>query len=321
MNNSTLSFLEEQIQKAQKILILTHIDPDGDALGAVMAMKNFLTEQGKEVEISLSGKLGSGLNVTEKIASPNTINLYGYGLILILDTHNPQRTGVDFPANLSNLPPIVIFDHHIKKNGRTYPTNIHEFINVEAAATCEIIYDLLKKGDKEISNVTASYLLLGIYTDTGGFFHSNTSPDLLLKVKDLIKKGVLFKSVIQNAFQGRSVPVLNYWGEKITQAVFQPRLKFIYSWLNQKELNERKITTEEIGGLVNLLNMCEEANFSVLLSETDQKKIKGSLRSSEKKGINVSTISRFFGGGGHKLAAGFEVLGKIVDRKGNIKIK
>jgi phosphoesterase RecJ-like protein len=224
---------------------------------------------------------------------------------------------------LSSLPSIIIFDHHIKKGDRqaAYPNNVHELINVDAAATCEIIFDLLKESRKEISNITASYLLLGIYTDTGGFFHSNTTPELLLKVKELLKKGVLFRNVIQNAFRGRSVRVLNYWGEKITQAAFQPKLKFIYSWLNQKELIEKKITTEEIGGLVNLLNMCEEANFSVLLREADQKKIKGSLRSSEKKEFNVNTLSRFLGGGGHRLAAGFEVPGKIVDKKSNIKIK
>lgn len=321
MSNFTFSFLEGQIRKAQKILILTHTDPDGDALGAVLAMKNILTEWGAVPEISFSGKLGSGLKVTEKFISPGEVNLQSYNLILILDTSNPQRTGVDFPEDLSMSPPILILDHHIKKGGRACPPNVSELINTDAAATCEIIFDLLKEGKKDISNITASYLLLGIYTDTGGFFHSNTSPELLLKVRDLIKKGVLFKNVIQNAFRGRDVRVLNYWGEKISQAVFQPKLKFIYSWLDQKELNERKITTEEIGGLVNLLNMCEEANFSILLSETEQKKIKGSLRSSEKKGTNVNTISRFLGGGGHKLAAGFEVPGKIVDKKGNIKIK
>jgi phosphoesterase RecJ-like protein len=216
---------------------------------------------------------------------------------------------------------VLVLDHHLKKDDRKYPPNFNLLINPEAAATCEIIFDLLKEGDKEISNVTASYLLLGIYTDTGGFFHSNTTPKLLLKIKELLKKGVLFKNIIQNAFRGRSVRVLNFWGEKISHSIFHPKLKFIFSWLNQKELDEKKISTEEIGGLVNLLNMCEEASFSVFLSDTEQGKIKGSLRSSEKKGVNVNTVSRFLGGGGHRLAAGFEAPGKIVDKHKSIKIK
>lgn len=321
MPNFTFSFLDEQVRKAQTILILTHIDPDGDALGAVLAMKNVLTEWGYNPDVSFSGKIGTGLNIAGETISPNDVNPRKYDLIIILDTSNPQRTGIIFPENLSVLNNVLIIDHHLKKDDRVYPSNFHLLVKADAAATCEIIFDLLKEGEKAISNITAFYLLLGIYTDTGGFFHSNTSPTLLLKIKDLLKKGVLFKNIIQNAFLGRSVNVLNFWGKKISHSVYHPKLKFIFSWLNQKELNENKISTEEIGGLVNLLNMCEEANFSILLSDTDQGKIKGSLRSSEKKGVDVNAISRFLGGGGHRLAAGFEIDGKIVEKNGSIKIK
>ncbi|MFH1183373.1 MAG: bifunctional oligoribonuclease/PAP phosphatase NrnA [Candidatus Moraniibacteriota bacterium] len=321
MPNFTFSFLEEQVRKATNILILTHIDPDGDALGAVLAMKNVLTEWGRNPDISFSGKIGAGIKITDKTIPPNIVDTARYDLILILDTSNPQRTGIIFPEDLSTLNKVLIIDHHLKKDDRMYPQSFNLLINPEAAATCEIIFDLLKEGGKEISNVTASYLLLGIYTDTGGFFHSNTTPGLLLKIKELLKRGVLFKNIIQSSFRGRSVRVLNFWGEKISHAVFHPKLKFIFSWLNQKELDEKKISTEEISGLVNLLNMCEEAGFSVFLSDTEQGKIKGSLRSSEKKGINVNTISRFLGGGGHRLAAGFEAPGKVVEKHRSIKIK
>jgi phosphoesterase RecJ-like protein len=322
MSNFTFSFFEEQVLRAKKILILTHIDPDGDALGAVLAMKNFLVEMGCSPDISFSGKINKGLPVSEEeTISPNIVDPKIYDLILLLDTNNPQRTGVVFPENLADLGQVFIVDHHIKKEDRKYPPNFHLLINHEAAATCEIIYDLFREGRKEITNIAASYLLLGIYTDTGGFFHSNTTPELLIKVKELLQKGVLFKNIIQGAFYGKNVNVLNFWGEKIRKAQFHPRLKFIFSWLNQKELNKKKISTEEIGGLVNLLNMCQEAKFSMFLSETEDNKIKGSLRSSEKKNSNVNIVSRFFGGGGHRLAAGFEVPGKIVENHKNIKIK
>jgi len=162
---------------------------------------------------------------------------------------------------------------------------------------------------------------LGIYTDSGGFFHSNTTPELLLKVKKLLKEGVIFKNITQSAFKGKSVKALNFWGEKISNAIFHPHLKFVSSKYSQKELDEKGLSQEEIGGLVNLLNMSNEALFSLLLIDVGEGKIKGSLRSSERKGFNVNTVSRLLGGGGHRLAAGFEVAGKIVDKGKNLRVK
>ena len=322
MTNFTFSFLEEQIRKSRKPLILTHVDPDGDALGSVMAMKQLIEELNIKPYITLTGKVNSDLKLAEKSFFVNNPNINDFDLFIVLDTNNLGRTGVDFPENFSA--PIIVIDHHIKKEGRVFPPNFHVLINSDATATCEIIYDLLEAEKWPIENTVASYLFLGIYTDSGGFFHSNTTPQLLKKVKDLIKKGVLFKNIAQGAFRGKRVPVLNFWGEKITAAKFHPHLKFIQAQFSQKEFEEKGISIEEIGGpvnLLNLLNMPDEVLFSLMLSDLGDGKIRGSLRSSERKGFNVNTISRIMGGGGHRLAAGFEVSGKIVDKGEKIRVK
>lgn len=315
----TFSFLEEQVRSAKKPLILTHIDPDGDALGSVMAIKNIVEELGVKPYVSLTGKISSGLKLSEKTFFAPTVTLEEYDLIIILDTSNPDRTGIEFPKDINT--PVIIIDHHIKKESKVFPSNFHVLIKSGATATCEIIYDLLAEAGRSISNATASYLLLGIYTDSGGFFHSNTTPDLLKKSRELLKKGVLFRSIAQSAFKGKSIGVLNFWGEKISHADFHPHLKFISAKYSQKELDDKGITQEEIGGLVNLLNMSDEALFSLLLVDTKEGKIKGSLRSSERKGFNVNVISRILGGGGHRLAAGFEVAGKIVEKGKKSRVK
>lgn len=321
MSNFTFSFFKEQIVKAKRVLILTHIDPDGDAVGSSLATKNIVEKWGKEAEVIFYGNISVGLKIENAKLSPPSVDLKQYDLIIVLDTNNLHRTGAPLSQSLADLPKVIIVDHHIKKDSVAFPQNVHTFINSNATATCELIYDILEELKEEYDNKTAFYLLLGIYTDSGGFFHSNTSPALLRKVKELLKKGVLLKKVIQSAFKGKSVSVLKFWGEKITKSVFQPQLKFIYSWYRQEEIEQKNISNEEIGGLVNLLNMCQESKFSLLLSQTNDKHIKGSLRSSQKKFTDVSIISRFLGGGGHRLAAGFETEGKIVERNGNIKLK
>jgi len=317
----TFSFLEEQIRKSKKPLLLTHVDPDGDALGSVMAMKNIIKDLGVVPGISLAGKIAAGLKLFDRTYFVPKANALEYDLIIILDTSNLNRTGLRDVDKPPLNTPVFIIDHHLKKEDHVFPANFHVLIKPDATATCEIIFDLLKQENRYISNIVASCLLLGIYTDSGGFFHSNTTPDLLRKVKELLKKGVLFKNITQVAFKGKSIGVLNFWGEKISQAVFYPKLKYIFAWLKQAELTNKGITGEEIGGLVNLLNMCDEADFSLLLTDTGDNKIKGSLRSSERKNVNVNIISRFMGGGGHKFAAGFELAGKIVDKGKFLRVK
>ena len=174
MTNFTFSFLEEQIRKSRKPLILTHVDPDGDALGSVMAMKQLIEELNIKPYITLTGKVNSDLKLAEKSFFVNNPNINDFDLFIVLDTNNFGRTGVDFPENFSA--PIIVIDHHIKKEGRVFPPNFHVLINSDATATCEIIYDLLEAEKWPIENTVASYLFLGIYTDSGGFFHSNTTP-------------------------------------------------------------------------------------------------------------------------------------------------
>jgi len=322
MTNFTFSFLEEQIKQARRPLLLTHVEPDGDALGSVMAVKTLIEELGAKPYVSLTGKINAGLNIADKSFFVTNPEINDYDLFIVLDTSNLARTGVDFPENFAA--PVIIIDHHIKKEGRVFPPNFHVLINSDATATCEILYDLLTAEKRPIGNVVASYLFLGIYTDSGGFFHSNTTPQLLKKVKELIQKGVLFKNITQNAFRGKRVPVLNFWGEKISEAKFHPHLKFIQAQYHLNELEEKGLSIEEIGGpvnLLNLLNMPDEVLFSLMLSDFGDGKIRGSLRSSERKGFNVNTISRVLGGGGHRLAAGFEVPGKIVDKGKKIRVK
>jgi len=317
-----LSLLRKEVAKANNALLLTHYDPDGDALGAVLALREILREENTLLDIALSGKLESGL---EFLRIPKEhfkrVDVSEYDLIIIVDTNNPYRTGMDLPDNISNLPPTFIIDHHIYKGKNGYPDNIKSMIVPHKTATCEIIFDLLKEEKIDYSMNTAFFLLIGIYTDSGGFFHSNTTPNLLKKVKEILKKGVPLRSITQSTHKRKSVETLNFWGDKIAKSNFNPKLKFLSTFLNNDEISEKNISTEELGGLANLLNMCREANFSLFLREEDDKKIKGSLRSSAHKNTDVSVVARFLEGGGHKLASGFELEGKIVDKGKNSKAK
>jgi len=321
-NGFNFKTLEEYIKKSQRPLILTHTDPDGDAIGAVLTLKEIIESKGIIPSIFLSGKIESGLEflkTPEEYFEKKDIN--NFDLLIILDTNNIYRTGIETGDSLNNLPPTFIIDHHTLKATNHYPDNINVLVKPKKTATCEMIFDLLKDGDIDISSNIANYLLMGIYNDSGGFFHSNTTPALLKKVKELFQKGISFKNITHSTDKGKSIQTLNFWGDKIINSRFHPKLKFLSTYLNSEEIDEKNISTEEIGGLANLLNMCKEASFSLFLREEAPEKIKGSLRSSEHKKTDVSNIAKFLEGGGHKLASGFELNGKFVEKDGRIEVK
>lgn len=320
MSNFTFSLLEQQIKNHPKVLIATHQDPDDDAMGAVLTINELVKRWGGQPHIFIFGKIDSGIKFSGPILTEDETGVDEFETILIVDTINPARTGLALPENWEKMPKTFIIDHHIVKEEIKYPKNFYFISRPEAAASCEIIYDLLKEKDEKISPLIAFYLLAGLYADSGGFSHSNTTPALLKKSNELLKKGVIFKNIVSSTFKGKKVKTLNFWGEKVKNSFYNPKLNFVSAWLTDSEIKAKNISPEEIGGLVNILNMCEEARFSVFLRETEEGKIKGSLRSSEKKKMNVNALSRFFGGGGHRLAAGFEVNGKIVEKDGKITL-
>jgi len=320
-SNFTFSFLVQQIRLRNNILILTHVNPDGDAIGSMFAMRNIIIGLGKNPTIFFSGKTSCNISLEENALVTKNTNFKDYDLILIVDTNNPRRTGIEIPDDLNDLPETFIIDHHIKKDKKNkYPNNIYYHIVPGATATSEIIFDLLKESECSFSKETAYYLLLGLYTDSGGFFHSNTTPALLKKTKELLKMGVLFKSISQKAFKGKDVNVLAFLGDKITQTKFNSKLNFVFNCITENEIQEKNLSSSDISGLVNIINMCKESLFSLILVE-EKNLIKGSIRSHEHKNTDVSHISRFLGGGGHRLASGFEVDGKLVETNKQIIIK
>ncbi len=323
MANSTFLFFKEQILNARKILILVHQDPDGDAVGSSLALKKIIENNWKKnCSVFFSGKINVNYKFKEDEMpiSKEDIKIKDFDLLIILDTNNLTRTGIENLKDRSANSKIIIIDHHIKKGRDLSLPNTFYFINSKATATCEIILDMVKALNEKINSEIAFFLLLGIYTDSGAFFHSNTKAKLILKVRDLLSQGVIFKNIVNSGFKGKKVSTLKLIGKKISEAKINTRLGFIYSHIKNEEMKKLNIPREEIGGLVNLLNMCQETKFSLLLIEQEDGRIKASLRSSADNFIDVNIISRFFGGGGHRLASGFETFGKIVENGEKIKI-
>lgn len=185
----------------------------------------------------------------------------------------------------------------------------------EMAANCELVYFMLQEWEAEIDKVIAMNLLTGIFTDTGGFRHDNVRAETFNVSAELLRKGAKLDLISRFTFSNKELPQLRAWAKALENAKFDPEREIVYTIITPEDLAEVGANESHLDGVVELLNTIPKARYSMLLKQRGDE-IKGSLRSEAYKGVDVSKIARAFGGGGHKLAAGFKFKGKI-DKTGD----
>lgn len=303
---NTLSYI---IGKANKVLLFAHSDPDGDTVGSVLAFKEYLNSLGKTADIACLSPFPSFLEslTEEKFEYPENLDLESYDAAIGCDS--VDRGFQTVVPNLSEKAVTVIFDHHpdIKLKADVV------MIDARLSSTCELVYEYLVSQNAHISKNIATYLMIGIMSDTGNFQHSNTTSHVMEISADLLKKGASVLKIVKASFANKKMSTLKLWGRAFERARINPKNGLISTMLTKKDLDECDATTDDISQVASILNTVPGTKFSLVLSERGDGKIKGSLRSEEYKGTDVSEIAHLFGGGGHKLASGFEIKGKIVE--------
>lgn len=320
-DNILLEKINQKISNFQNFNIFTHKNPDGDAIGSTLALYRILAAKGKSAKIFIFDSADERFSFFpnfEKIKITRKPEMPDNALIIYVDCANPVRTG--FEENFFTGKEAIAIDHHLA--GEQDEPNMIKIVNSAASSTAEVIFDLATRLNWPIDRETSVCILGGLLADTGTFQHSNTSPKSLQIVSLLVKKGVNLKKIAEQLFKKREFDgSLKIWGEVLSRASLDPQTKMAFSYVSQYDLKKYNSSENELSGLINLLAGIPESKFSLLLTETKFGKVKGSMRSELYKGVDVAKIAQAFGGGGHKLAAGFEVEGKIAEKEKEIKEK
>jgi len=302
------------IKSSNDILILTHKNPDGDAVGSVLGLALALRDFGKNAVCFSKDDIPRVFDFLPDISMiGNRLSSRFFDLVVLLDCADFSRTGVeDMEKIISGFDNLLIIDHHPenKKESDRLSGSV-KVIDEKASSTSVLIHRLLKKLDAQITKNIAASLLTGLFTDTGGFHHDNTNPEALKVAAELMKKGPRIDKISKNIFSGKSITALRLWGRALSRVKTDEKTGMAVSYISKEELKEYGVGQEELTGLVSMVNTVSDAKFSLFLTEYDDRKIRGSLRSEEYKSIDVSRIARILGGGGHKLASGFEMEGDI----------
>ncbi len=297
---------------AQRILIISHKNPDADSIGANLALREALENIGKQVtSTSVDPVPESCLFLRKADAYVRDFNISDFDLVITVDcgSHKLMAFHEKKPELLDREKvKLINIDHH-PSNDFFGNTNI---VMPDTPATCFMLFLLLSYYGWVITPTMATSLLQGLYYDTGSFMHSNTSADCLRVAARLKALGADLERSVKEQFHTASIPKLRLWGRALSRATLNDK-KAVVAAVTEQDYKEENATPEDLSGLVHYLNHVPGAKFCMLLTEDFKGNIKGSLRTQDET-MDLSALTGLFGGGGHKKASGFTVPGRLTQK-------
>lgn len=289
------------VDSAGRILLVSHQEVDGDALGSMLGLKIAFESCGKEADIFSVSQIPETLNFLPGISSIKKEAVKNYDLVFGVDYGDINRLET-IVAGANVALPRITFDHHPLLN----QAGDIKIVSSNFSATCEIVYHFLCVNCLAIDKSIATCLLTGIFTDTWSFRHPNTTAQTLKVVASLLAKGASLSRIARMTNQNNFKVKAKIWGKALTKIVLNEEIGFVFCFLSIDELFQCDATPRDLSGLASLLCMVPGAKFSLVLSEVTPGHFDGSLRALPGKCADVSLIAKKLGGGGHKLSAGFK---------------
>jgi phosphoesterase RecJ-like protein len=295
--------IRDLIAQAQWAFLITHVDPDGDAVGSTLAMGRALHSMGKRCSLACADPIPQTLSFLPGFEEFATPEITGEDLIVAVDDSDPTRFGKPYEHLPSLNIPIVNIDHHIT-NTAFGTVNV---VRTDAAATAEIVFELLHDWGVPLDPQLASCLLTGVVTDTQSFTTSNTTPNSLEIAAKLMRAGGSLTQINEHVYKNRKLATLRLWGKVLDLSRLDGNVVWSVSSLAMQ--NECGTHYDDGDGVVNLLATASEAKAAIVFKERDDGQIEISIRS--RPGVDISPIAIGFGGGGHPQAAGTTLTGPL----------
>ncbi len=298
--------VKEAIIAHSDIFLLTHHDPDGDALGSISAIDLALKRLGKNTTSFISGKYADRYNYLPLPLFKQDFNICRNCLLIILDCADLSRTVHLSDLNNNHRSFIINIDHHPQDNKFGH-INI---VDTKATSTSELVFFLILELGLDIDKDLAEMILTGMVADTGCFKHSNTTDRGLEIASFLAKKGASIKKIVDNLEKNKKLNTLKLWGKVLSSIKKNSQKGIVSAVITNQDLLECGATKEDLEGVVNLIASIPDSRAALLLREDEEGNIKGSLRS-DPGGLDVSRFASLFGGGGHVRASGFKLKARL----------
>lgn len=299
------------LRNADRVLLFAHTRPDADTVGANLALQEYIESLGKQADIACFDVLpefAKELFPSASLIHPDRLRYDEYDAVIGADSINRGLDRIRTALDARTV--VVLIDHH----PIDLPKGDIVIIDTSASSASEITYAFLRERVKRFSKNMATALLLGILGDTGNLQHSCTTPATLAAASHLIQSGARLSKITASVFSNTKISTLRLWGKALARARINPRNGMIYAAITANDIRELgNPSTEDLYIASELLNHVPDAKFSLLFYQIGNDAVRGSLRTEPHKGVDVSTIARSLGGGGHAFASGFEIPGRIFE--------
>lgn len=301
-----LRALAATLASAQRIVLITHVNADGDGAGSEAAVAAWLRALGKSVHItnptpfpSNYGYLVTGDTVIDHTDARATRLIREADLVFVLDTGEPKRIGRHMDAALSR--PLLVLDHHPAPAAGFSGTVL---LDPQACATGELVYDLLSVAgyDADWPAQIAEGIYTAIVTDTGSFRFSNTTPRAHAIVGDMIGRGVDPEMMYRRLYGTVPLRRITLLREVLDHLEVDAELPLTWITITRSAMAESGASSEDLEGMIEHARSIEGTELAILFRETGDGGTKISFRSNGD--LDVNALARRFGGGGHVKAAG-----------------
>jgi phosphoesterase RecJ-like protein len=299
-DSAQIDKVRRELDAAQRVLVVSHTRPDGDAVGSLLGLGLALLNAGKDVQMLLSDGIPSNFQFLDGCERVKKYQEGDFDYICVVDCSDLDRAQ---NALKDDVRPDLNIDHH--------QTNLHfariNLVDTNAVSTTEIIADLLPLWDIPLTKNIASALLTGLVTDTIGFRTSNVSPKAMRLAASLMEHGVNLSDIYRRSLVNRSYEAIRLWGVGLGKLERNGRM--VWTSLTLADRESVNYPGRDDADLVNILTSIEDIDVALIFSEQPHRKVKVSWRS--RPGFDVSKIAMSFGGGGHPVASGAEIKGSL----------
>jgi bifunctional oligoribonuclease and PAP phosphatase NrnA len=302
------------LKPGQRVCVTTHVNPDGDGLGSEVGLVHLLRAQGIHAVITnpsptpprfsfLFDDLPGGDCTPEAVKE-----LRRADVIVVLDISDMNRLGMLIETVRQRGAPVACVDHHVS-TGMLPPGP--RYVDPNAAATGELIFELAKANDWPVTQAVARALYVAILTDTGGFRFSNTRPRTLRVAADLLETGVdpekIYLEVYARAPEGRP----RLFAEALQTLVVEHEYGLAWVTVPPGAIERLGVSSDDLDGVVEFPRSIEGVRMALLFREIAQGRVKVSLRSVGD--VDVAAFAKPYGGGGHTKAAGLSLIGSLAE--------
>lgn len=300
-----------KIKSSKNIGVTFHVSPDGDAMGSALSLLQALRDLKKNAQIFSKDIIPENLKympLSNEVNGENFKVLNDVDLLIVVDCGNLERISADFSEYEKT---IINIDHHMS-NDKYGEEN---YVDTSAAATCEIIYELIKELEVPLRKEIATTLYTGLVTDTGSFRHSNVTERTHRIVSDLIKYDINNSAIHTELFDNKEYSKMKLIGRVLNDMKLMKNGKVSVMKIHENLLEELGCKLDDTSDIISFGLKIKGVEVAMLLKQSDNN-VKVSLRA--KTHYNVRLLAEKFGGGGHEKASGLMIKNVTIDEAENL---